>query len=111
MPADKIQNLRDAMAAFDSPEQALRVLAGLRTEKAHSDHAQRVHQHGRVSITGWGQVEAYMNERPTRTSPQIDLRYASAQLKVAIAQRDDQAVWNILWTIAKAVKPEHLYER
>ncbi len=107
----KLEKMRDLLEEFDSPQDAMLLLRDLHREKAHKKHMDQVAPFGKLTVTDWAALETYLETLPTGDVPLHDLlARASAEIQAAIATQSTEQLFGLLWLIAKAVKPHHLYK-
>lgn len=108
MAQDRVEQLRAALGQFASPQEAMTVMFAVNREEVYKRHDKRVRGKCSPGNVDWDAVSTYLAD--TTDPPMADqLAYLSSELKQAILQRDQDAVFSLLLIIAKSVKPFEQY--
>lgn len=107
---DKIARLRDLLKEFDNSEDAVQVAVDAHLENVRKKRMDAAKPLGRVQVTNWDGLAAHYNTPDAERAPlQQLIPQLCAEIQACIVNRDDNDLFGLFVTLARAVKPQPMF--
>ena len=107
---DKHDELKQVAERFTNIPEAVAALQKIHLDNIRECHFETASTCGGASVKDWAALDAFLSTRPDQAAPPAAVhRQLQQKLKQAVSERDESALFAILLTIVKGVKPYDLY--
>ena len=107
---DKHEELKQVAERFANIPEAVAALQKIHLDNIRECHCAAASACGGVTVKDWAALGVFLSTRPDQAAPPAAVhRQLQQKLKQAVSEHDESALFAILLTIVKGVKPYDLY--